>query len=168
MDPNKETVEHFSNVVISRKATGKLRMNIDARPINAALKNTVYPKMKTPEDVRHEVGGSTRFTEFDMNHGYNQSTLSEASSKKYGVFQTHEGFHRYVGLFFGHKQSSYAFDNDVKTSFRGLPQTTTVADNIMVHGKNAEEHKKGLIDFLDRCLAEGITLKKDKTSVCKD
>ena len=41
VDPNKETVEHFSNVVISRKATGKLRMNIDTRPINAALKNTV-------------------------------------------------------------------------------------------------------------------------------
>ena len=72
----------------------------------------VSHQMTTPEDIRHEIAGSTRYSEFDMNHGYNQSTLSEESSKKYGVFQTHEGFHRFTGLYFGHKQSSQAFDAD--------------------------------------------------------
>ena len=91
-----------------------------------------------------------------MKHGYNKSTLSEESSKKYGVFQTHEGFHRFVGLYFGHKQSSQAFDADIKASLRGLKQTESVVDNIMVHGNNAKEHKKGLVDLVDRCVAEVV------------
>ena len=167
VDPNTETVESYSNVVISRKASGSLRMNLDARPINNALCDIVSPHMKTPDDVRHEIAGSTRFSEFDMNHGYNQSTLSEESSRKYGVFQTHEGFHRFTGLYFGHKQSSQAFDADVKTSLRGLKHSESVADNIIVHGRTAAEHKEGLIALLDRCLSEGITLSMAKTTVCQ-
>ena len=167
VDPNVETVESYSNVVLSRKTNGDIRMNLDARPVNNALHDIVSPHMVTPDNVRHKLSGSTRFSEFDMNHGYNQSTLSEESSRKYGVFQTHEGFHRFVGLYFGHKQASQAFDADVKTSLRGLKQTESVADNIMVHGRTAEEHKKGLIDFLDRCLAEGITLAMHKVTVCQ-
>ena len=167
VDPNTETVECYSNVVISRKPSGDLRMNLDARPVNAALSDIVSHQMVTPEDVRHEIAGSTRYSEFDMNHGYNQSTLSEESSKKYGVFQTHEGFHRFTGLYFGHKQSSQAFDADVKTSLRGLAETKSVADNIMVHAKTSEQHKQGLINLLDRCLAEGITLKRRQVTLCQ-
>ena len=167
VDPNVETVESYSNVVLSRKKNGDIRMNLDARPVNEALRDIVSPHMVTPDNVRHKLSGSTRFSEFDMNHGYNQSTLSEESSRKYGVFQTHEGFHRFVGLYFGHKQASQAFDADVKTSLRGLKQSESVADNIMVHGRTAEEHKKGLIDFLDRCVAEGITLALHKVTVCQ-
>ena len=168
VDPNTETVESYSNVVISLKPSGEIRMNLDARPVNAALCDIVSHQMTTPEDVRHEIAGSTRYSEFDMNHGYNQSTLSEESSKKYGVFQTHEGFHRFTGLYFGHKQSSQAFDADVKTSLRGLSTTKSVADNIMVHGVTPEQHKKGLVELLDRCLAEGITLKRRQVTLCKD
>ena len=102
-----------------------------------------------------------------MNHGYNQSTLSEESSKKYGVFQTHEGFRRFKDLYFGHRQSSQAFDADVKASLRGLRQTSSVADNILVHGRTKEEHSKALVDFLDRCLAEDITLTMEKADVCR-
>ena len=86
VDPNVEVVDVCSNVVISRKPTGGLRMNLDARPINKAMVSVITPHMNTPEDVRHKLGRSTRYSEFNMNHRYNQSTLSEESSRKYGVF----------------------------------------------------------------------------------
>ena len=38
----------------------------------------------------------------------------------------------------------------------------------MVHGRTEEEHKQGLIDLLDRCLAEGITLSMVKTTLSQD
>ena len=94
----------------------------------------------------------------DMNHGYNQSTLCEDSSKKYGVFQTHEGFHRFVSLFFGHCQATQAFDYDVKASTRGLKGVEAVADNLLVHGRDEKEHYDNLKAFLDRMMKEGITL----------
>lgn len=170
VEPNTEKVDVCSNLVITRKNSGKLRMNIDARPINTAMAPIVTPHMATPEEVRHQLSGSTRFTEFDMNHGYNQSMLSEESSQKYGVFQSHEGFHRFKGLYFGHSQATHAFNEDVKTSLRGLAATESVADNILIHSKTAEDHKSDLISFLDRCVEEGITLSKDagKATVCED
>ena len=150
VDPNTEEVEAVSNVVLTRKPSGKMRMNLDARPINAVIKDIATPHMTTPEDVRHRLAGSTRFTEFDMNHGYNQSTLSEESSKKYGVFQTHEGFHRFKGLYFGHSQATQAFNEDVKKSLRGVANAESVADNILVHSKTAKDHKKHIAELLDR------------------
>ena len=167
VDPNCEKIETCSNVVLTRKTDGSLRMNIDATPINKAAAEVMHPHMTTPEEVRHKLSGSTRFSEFDMNHGYNQSTLSEESSRKYAVFQTHEGFHRFTSLYFGHCQAAQAFDQDVKTSLRGLKAVESVADNILVHSKKADQHKQDLAAFLDRCLEEGITLKKQKTVTCQ-
>ena len=166
VDPTVKRVENCSNLVISRKSNGKLRMNVDARPINKAMADIISPHMTTPEDVRHRITGSTRFSEFDMNHGYNQGTLSEESSKKYGVVQSHEGLHRFVSLYFGHKQSSQAFDEDVEMCFRGTPGTEHVADNLLVHGDTEEQHYENLRSFLDRCLSEGITLRPEAT-VCQ-
>ena len=168
VDPNVETVDACSNVVLSRKPSGGLRMNLDARPINKAMISVITPHMNTPEDVRHQLGGSTRFSEFDMNHGYNQSTLSDESSRKYGVFQTHEGFHRFKGLYFGHKQATQAFDNDVAASFRGCDGVEHVADNLLVHSQSSKGHKTNLRQFLDRCLEEGVTLAMAKANVCQE
>ena len=154
-------------MVITRKNDRTLRMNIDATPINKAAADVIQPHMTTPEEVQHRLSGSTRFSEFDMNHDYNQSTLSEESSRKYGVFQTHKGFHRFRSLYFGHCQAAQAFDQDVKASLWGVRPTESVADNILVHTKKAGDHKKDLIRFLDRCLEEGITLKKEKTVTCE-
>ena len=96
------------------------------------------------------------------------SRLSEESSKKYGVFQTHEGFHRFKSLYFGHNQATQAFNEDVKRSLRGLSNTESVADNILVHSKTAEDHKKHLVEFLNRVREEGITLSLDKVKACQE
>ena len=168
VDPNVDNVDICSNVVISRKPSGGLRMNLDARPINKAMASVITPHMNTPEDVRHKLGGSTRYSEFDMNHGYNQSTLSDESSRKYGVFQTHEGLHRFKGLYFGHKQATQSFDNDVAATFRGCEGVEHVADNLLVHSQTAEAHESDLQHFLDRCLDEGVTLAMAKANVCQD
>ena len=45
VDPNVERVDICCNVEVSRKPSGKLRMNIDARPINAATTDIVTPHM---------------------------------------------------------------------------------------------------------------------------
>ena len=168
VDPNVEVVQACSNVVLSRKPSGGLPMNLDARPINKAMATIITPHMNTPEDVRHKLGGSTRYSEFDMNHGYNQSSLSDESSRKYGVFQTHEGLHRFKGLYFGHKQATQSFDNDVGLSFRGCDSVEHVADNLLVHSQSSGSHKDDIRQFLDRCLEEGVTLAMAKANVCQD
>ena len=63
VDPNTEEVEAVSQVVLTRKPSGQMRTNLDASPINAAMKGIATPHMTTPEDVRHRLAGSTRFSE---------------------------------------------------------------------------------------------------------
>ena len=88
--------------------------------------------------------------------------------RKYGVFQTHEGFHRFKSLYFGHNQATQAFSEDVKKSLQGLSNTESVADNILVHSKTAVDHKKHLMEFLNRVREEGITLSLTKVKACQE
>ena len=88
--------------------------------------------------------------------------------RKYGVFQTHEGFHRFKSLCFGHNQATQAFSEDVKKSLQGLSNTESVADNILVHSKTAVDHKKHLMEFLNRVREEGITLSLTKVKACQE
>ena len=46
-------------------------------------------------------------------------------------------------------------------------QSTLSEDNILVHSKKADQHQDDLTKFLDRCLEEGITLKRARTAHCK-
>ena len=62
VDPNSERIQTSSNVVLTKKADGTLRMNIDATPINRAAADVIPPHMTTPEEVRHKLAGSTRYS----------------------------------------------------------------------------------------------------------
>lgn len=63
--------------------------------------------------------------------------------------------------------ATQAFNEDVQTSLRGLKQADSVADNILIHTQKTGQHKHDIERFLDRCLEEGITLKKEELTVCE-
>ena len=45
---------------------------------------------------------------------------------------------------------------------------TTLHDNILVHGRTREEHRRALRDTLERCKEKGITLHRIKGCLCED
>ncbi|KAF0292806.1 uncharacterized protein FJT64_009280 [Amphibalanus amphitrite] len=84
----------ISNVVITeKKEAGKIRMNIDMREPNKAIRRT--PRhVTTVAEMRHMLEGARVFSELDMSHGFHQLALAE-ESRKMGAFRTHEGLHRF-------------------------------------------------------------------------
>ena len=164
VDP-KEIHDCVLNTVITEKANGEIRMNIDNTPLNPGMLRTKY-HIQTPQEIRHELKEATVFSEMDMGWGYHQIPLDTQTQKK-AVFQTHEGLHRMKRLYFGPTAASGIFHNEIRKAFTGLEGITTLHDNILVSGKTEEEHYKNLKSCLDRCKERGITLKPSKSNICQ-
>ena len=153
------------NVVITEKTSGDIRMNIDNTPINPGMLRTKY-HIQTPQEIRHDLKEATIFSEMDMGWGFHQIPIDEDTQKK-AVFQTHEGIHRMKRLYFGPTAASGIFHSEIRKAFNGLRGITTLHDNILVTGRNEEEHYKNLQNCLDRCKERGIVLKLSKSNICK-
>lgn len=165
VDPRK-SYPCVMNTVITEKATpGEVRMNIDSTPQNPGMRRTKF-HVKTPQEIRHDLEGATVFSECDMGFGFHQVELDKASKDR-SIFQTHEGLHRMERLYFGPTSSSGIFHNEVSKALRGIKGCTTIHDNILIGGKDYEEHRRNLRDTLQRCKEKGITLKLSKSNFCK-
>ena len=165
VDP-KEIHKCILNVVITDKAGGDIRMNIDNTPLNPGMQRTKY-HIQTPQEIRHELKEAIVFSEMDMGWGYHHLPLDEKAQKT-AVFQTHEGIHRMKRLYFGPTAASGIFHNEIRKTFTGLPGITTLHDNILVTGKTEEEHHRNLQNCLVRCKESGIILKLSKSTFCKE
>ena len=165
VDP-RDSYECIMNVVITDKKQGDIRMNIDNTPRNPGMKRTKY-HVQTPQEIRHDLKEAKVFTEMDMGWAYHQIELDETSKNK-AIFQTHEGIHRMERLYFGPTASSGIFHNEVRKTFSGLTGVTSIHDNILVWGRNYQEHYENLINCLKRCKESGVILKLRKSTFCMD
>ena len=100
-----------------------------------------------------------------MGMGFYQLPL-DRQSKDRPIFQTHEGLHRMERLYFGPTLVTGIFHNEVAKALMGVPGYTTIHDNILVGGKDYEDHRRNLRATLERCKEKGITLKLMKSTFC--
>ena len=121
--------------------------------------------VQTPQEIRHELKEAKVFSEMDMGWGFHQLPLDETTKKK-SIFQTHEGLHRMERLYFGPTASSGIFHNEVRKCFAGLKGVVTLHDNILIYGKDYEDHYGNLKQALERCAEKGIILKLSKSNFC--
>ena len=84
-DVDKPT-EWVSNIFIVEKKNGSLRLCLDPKPLNEAIKHERH-NITTPADVQSQLSGKTIFTVVHMTDGYWQVKLSDESSY-YCTFNT--------------------------------------------------------------------------------
>ena len=102
-DVDKPT-EWVSNLVIVEKKSGALRLCLDPRPLNAAIKRERHA-IPTPSDVQAQLSGQQVFTVVDMKDGYWHVKLSEESSYLC-TFNTSWGRKRFLRMPFGISSAS--------------------------------------------------------------
>lgn len=157
----------ISNVVITeKKSANQIRMNIDMKNANKALKQHINQHIETIEEIRHKLRGATRFSEMDLSHGYHQIALSE-ESRDISTFQTHEGLHRFKVLFFGASPATDLFHQRIKAALAGLEGCMSIHDNILVHGIDDDEHERNLEACLARLEEQGLSLRREKCNFGK-
>ena len=74
-----EPTEWVSALVVVAKPNGKIRLCLDPRPLNKALKRCHYP-IPTIDDVLPELSNAKVFTKVDCSNGYWQVKLDDESS----------------------------------------------------------------------------------------
>ena len=94
----------MSNIIIVEKKNGLLRLCLDPKPLNEAIKRERH-NILTPADVQSQLSGKTIFTVIDMKDGYWHVKLSDESSY-YCTFNTPWGRKRFLRMTFSISSAS--------------------------------------------------------------
>ena len=67
------------NIVIAEKSSGSIRVCLDPKQLNKAIKRHYY-QLPTPEEIFSQMAGSKYFTKLDASSGYWQMQIDKGSS----------------------------------------------------------------------------------------
>ena len=158
-----EPSEWVSSLVVARKANGSLRVCLDPKDLNRATKRP-HHRLITPEEVTHQLSGSTMFSKLDALSGYWCVVLDEESSKA-TTFNTPFGRYRFLRMPFGWCGSQDVFQKKMDEILNGLSGVISIADDICVHGKDQFEHDHRLHQLMMRARERGLVLNFSKCHV---
>ena len=164
--PVDEPTDWVNQMTIATKQSGELRICLDPRALNKALKREHY-QLPVLEDTLHDLAQAKMFSKLDLKHGYWHCVL-DVKSSLLTTFATPFGRFKWLRLPFGLNVSSEIFQKRLVQALEGLPATICIADDILVYGKGDEEkqaeqcHDANLMRLLHRCQEKGIKLNKGK------
>ena len=170
--PVDRPTDWISSLVVAPKANGHIRLCIDPRPLNQALKRNHFP---TPviEDILPELSKARLFSVVDARDGFWHVALDEPSSYL-TTFATPWGRYRWMRMPFGISPAPEEFQRRMQEALEGLDGIKPIHDDILIYGcgendKEAEEdHDRKFHALLQRCVEKNIKLNKDKLKLKVD
>ena len=128
--------------------------------INQASKLDRYPIPKI-EDLFAGLAGGTCFSTLDLSKAYLQVPLDE-EAKAVAVINTHKGLYQFNRLPYGVSSAPGIFQRVMESVLQGIPGIMVYLDDILVAGKDEEQHLKRLEVVLQRLQDAGLRLKDSK------
>ena len=105
--------------------------------------------------------GGQRFTKLDVKSAYQQLPL-DPESQQFVTINTHIGLYRYKRLPFGIASSPALFQRTMDIILQGLDHVASIQDDILITGKDDDEHIKNLDSVLSRLDHYGLRLQLSK------
>ena len=155
-----EPTSWVNSMVVNEKRSGKLRICIDPRDLNKALRREHY-QLPTQQEITSCLTDAKFFSKLDANSGFWQMPLDEESSYL-TTFNTPFGRYRFTVIPFGVVFAQEVFHKTVHEKFHDLPGCETDIDDILIWGQTLEEHDHNLGRVLNRVTDINMTLSKDK------
>ena len=125
----------------------QIRANLDCRPLNKVVYQTHEP-IPTPEELRHTLRGSERFSTLDMRHCFHQFEIEEKARKLF-TFRTGEGLFRYTRMVMGNSPASSECHRRVRRVLQGCEGVAQIKDDVLVFGTEGQ-HEGCLRAVLER------------------
>ena len=138
----------------------KLRICLDPRDLNEALEREPYYTWSI-EELMAKFHGMTRFTIADFNKGYWMVEL-DPESRKYTTMALDIGRFQWIRLPMGSIVVQDVFQRKLDGIFLDIPGVTGIADDMVIYESSDLEQDKHLINFLDICRKNTLTLNPDK------
>ena len=132
-----EPTEWVSSMVAAKKKDGSIRLCIDPVHLNKALLRPHHP-MKTIDDTLGNMSNAKVFSILDAKTSFWQIPLDEQSSLL-TTFITPNGRYKFLRMPYGITSDSEVFQRSMEHLFANQP-CEIIVDDILVYGKNAEEH----------------------------
>ena len=96
IEPVQKPTDWVNGLVLVEKPNGKLRLCLDPRPLNKAIKRE-HLHLPTAEEIFSQMSGASYFSKLDASSGYLQITVDEQSSNLL-TFGTPSGIYRFKRL----------------------------------------------------------------------
>ena len=139
---------------------------MDPRDVNKAIKRDHY---HTPivEEITHLLAGSKKFTKVDGTSSYLCIFLDYESSLL-TTFNTPWGRYRFVHLSWGLSCAQDIFQWMMDQILECCEGVIGIADDIIIHGKDDEDHDRNLHNFMHTACEHGLGFNGEKCEVKKD
>ena len=160
-----EPTDWISSEVVVRKGD-KLRLCIDPKDLNKAVKRSHYP-MPTIEEILPELTKAKVFSVADASNGLWQVKLDEPSSYL-TTFWTPFGRYRWLSMPFGIATAPEEFQRRQHELLEGLQGIYNIADDILITGQGetheeaVQDHDCNLIAPLERAREVNLKLNPRK------
>ena len=162
--PVDEPTDWVNSIVCNVKETSdgkkKVRLCLDPKDLNEMIRREHY-YTRTIDEILPQLHGKKYFSVIDLKKGFWHVELDEDSSLLC-TFNTPFGRYRFKRLPFGVRVSQDVFQRKLDEAFRGIPNVTGIADDILVSGATLEEHDKALKAMLEASRKNNIGLNCEK------
>ena len=123
----------ISALLVVAKSDGRIRVCLDPKPLNKALKRNHHP-LPIIDDIIPDLQGAKVFSTVDTKNGFWHCVLDDESSTL-TTFETPFGKYRWKRLPFGLSVSPEEFTRRLNAELSGLPGIATIADDVLVYGR---------------------------------
>ena len=131
-----EEPTHWVNSMVAIvKPDGKLRICIDPRDFNRAVKHDYYP-MTTIDEIVTRIPNAKMFSVLDASSGFWQIKLDKPSAR----FNIPFGRYMFKHLPFGLCSSQDIFQRTMSDMFNNIDGVEVVVDDLLIWGESDEQH----------------------------
>ena len=120
-----------SPVVVVPKPTGDIRLCVDMRQANIAVKRERYP-IPTIDEVVQDLNENKFFSKLDLNSAYQHIGLAP-ESRDITTFGTHNGLYRYKRLMFGISCAPEVYQKVIRQVLQDCEGVHNILDDVIVH-----------------------------------
>lgn len=161
-----EPTEWCSGMVPVPSKNGSVRICVDLTRLNEAVCREKYI-LPSVEQTLGSLAGAQLFSKLDANRGFWQIPLSPESAL-YTTFITPFGRFYFNRLPFGIASAPEHFQRRMSMILDGLQGVVCHMDDVLVWGKDQEEHDIRLHAALNKLQENGVTLNMEKCELSRD
>jgi hypothetical protein len=149
-----------SNLVIIESTDGSLRLCLDPSDLNMAIKREIY-MIPRADELINRLSGKTVFSVLDWKQGFYHLKLTDESADLC-TFNTPFGRYRFLRLPFGVCNAPEIFQKTCENIFGHIENVSVYFDDIIIAGRNHQEHDEALNKVLMAAQKAGIKFNKSK------
>ena len=149
-----------SNVVLAPKDDGDIRITVDMRNANKAIKPTNIPIPRV-EDIKCQLTGCQFFSKLDLKSAFHQLTLDE-KSRYITVFNSDGRLLRHKKLTMGNTVASGELNKAIRQVLANVEHVYIIHDDIIIAAHTQIEHDMTVDRILGIMQESGLTLNPEK------